>query len=82
MSIKLTLLVRGGCHLCDQMREQLAPLAAANGCSVDERDVDDDPALAARWGDRVPVLLAGEHELFHYRIDRAALTAYLAHAPR
>jgi hypothetical protein len=28
----------------------------------------------------VPVLLAGEHELFHYRVDRAVLTTYLAGA--
>jgi thioredoxin reductase (NADPH) len=62
------------------MREALAPLAAAAGCSVEEIDVDADPALEARWGERVPVLLAAERELCHYRIDRAALAAYFASA--
>jgi thioredoxin reductase (NADPH) len=47
---------------------------------VDEIDVDGDPALEARWGDRVPVLLGGERELFHYHVDGAVLTAYLAGA--
>jgi glutaredoxin-like protein DUF836 len=75
---QLTLLVRAYCHLCDEMRETVAPLAAAADCALDEIDVDTDPALAARWGERVPVLLAGERELCHYRVDRAALATWLA----
>jgi acetylornithine deacetylase/succinyl-diaminopimelate desuccinylase-like protein len=77
---RLTLLVRAYCHLCDEMREALAPVATAAGCSVEEIDVDADPALEARWGGLVPVLLAAGHELCHYRIDRTALAAYLANA--
>jgi len=75
--VTLTLLVRAYCHLCDEMREVVAPLGAAAGCSVREIDVEADTALEARWGERVPVLLAGDLELCHYRIDRAALAAYL-----
>ena len=78
--MRLTLLTRAYCHLCDEMRAEIAPLAAAAAVPVDEIDVDADSALAARWGDRVPVLLAGERELFHYRVDTAVLTAYLARA--
>lgn len=77
---RFTLLVRDGCHLCVAMRSALAPLAAAAGYDIDEVDVDTDAALEARWGDDVPVLLAGEHELCRHRLDRAALTAYLAAA--
>jgi thioredoxin reductase (NADPH) len=78
--VRLTLITRAYCHLCDEMREALAPLAAAAGAGVEEIDVDDDPALEARWGEHVPVLLAGERELCRYRLDRAALAAYLAAA--
>jgi hypothetical protein len=60
------------------MRAALAPWVAAQGCALDEIDVDADPALEARWGDYVPVLLAGERELCHYRLDRAALAAFFA----
>jgi len=74
--LRLTLLVRAYCHLCDEMRAALAPLAAAQGCAVDEIDVDADPALEARWGESVPVLLAGERELCHVRFDRAAFAAF------
>jgi thioredoxin reductase (NADPH) len=76
----LTLLTRAYCHLCDEMRAEVGPLAAAAAVPVDEIDVDGDPALEARWGDRVPVLLGGERELFHYHVDGAVLTAYLAGA--
>jgi thioredoxin reductase (NADPH) len=62
------------------MRAEVGPLATAAAVAVDEIDVDGDPALEARWGDRVPVLLAGDRELFHYRVDRTVLTAYLARA--
>jgi thioredoxin reductase (NADPH) len=60
------------------MRDALAPLVTAAGCAVEEIDVDADPALEERWGAWVPVLLAGERELCHYRLDRAALVAFLA----
>jgi thioredoxin reductase (NADPH) len=75
---RLTLLVRAYCHLCDDMRSALMPLAVAAGVTVEEIDVDSNPVLESRWGEYVPVLLAGERELCHYRLDRAALAAYLA----
>jgi Glutaredoxin-like domain (DUF836) len=78
----LTLLVRAYCHLCDEMRDAVRPLVAKAGLALDEIDVDTDPALEALWGDRVPVLLDGERELCHYRLDRAALADYFARASR
>jgi len=77
----LTLLVRAYCHLCDEMRAAVLPLAERAGFTVHELDVDADPALEARWGDLVPVLLAGQRELCHYRFDRAAFDAYLESVP-
>jgi hypothetical protein len=70
---ELTLLVRAYCHLCDEMRAELAPLADAAGARITEIDVDADPAVEARFGDLVPVLLLGSLdgvELCHYRLDR------------
>jgi hypothetical protein len=74
---RLTLLVRAYCHLCDDMREALAPLAARFGWAIEEIDIDADAVLEKRWGDSVPVLLAGERELCRHRIDAALLTAFL-----
>jgi hypothetical protein len=80
--VRLTLLTRSYCHLCDEMRAALGPFAETQRLTIEEIDVDGDPALEARWGELVPVLLAGERELCHYRLDRAALAAHLASATR
>jgi hypothetical protein len=49
----LILYQRDYCHLCDQA---LAVLAQARAPEFDSVWVDDDPALEARYGARVPVL--------------------------
>jgi hypothetical protein len=79
--VKLTLLVRAYCHLCDEMREDLERLLASGNATVELIDVDAHPALATRWGDKVPVLLAGERELCHYRLDAVAVLQWLRRTP-
>jgi hypothetical protein len=74
---RLTLLVRAYCHLCDDMRDALAPLAGMFGWVVEEIDIDADAVLEKRWNDSVPVLLAGDRELCRHRIDTATVTAFL-----
>lgn len=70
---RLTLLSRAYCHLCDDMRTALSPLLARRGIELVEIDVDTDPVLEARFGERVPVLMAGDvesgRELCHYVLD-------------
>ena len=52
--------------------------------SIELIDVDADPALERAFGERVPVLFAGNPatgvELCHYRLDRARVEAALAGA--
>ena len=78
----LTLLAREYCHLCDEMREALAPIAMRYGAQVVVRDVDSDNELEAQYGERVPALLLGTpptgRELCHYTLDIAAVEAALA----
>lgn len=78
---RLTLLTRAYCHLCDDMRAALAPLAGRAGATIVEIDVDTDPELEARFGDRVPVLLqggVGGPELCHFRLDAERVRQALA----
>jgi Glutaredoxin-like domain (DUF836) len=83
--VKLTLLGRAYCHLCDEMLDGVRPLAALRGAVVVVIDVDAEPALEREFGDRVPVLFAGDPaggaELCHFRLDRARVEAALAEAP-
>jgi len=75
--LMLTLLSRTYCHLCHDLEEALAPIAAEFGARVEVLDVDADDALEAKWGELVPVLLHGECELCHYFLDVAGVRDYL-----
>ncbi len=74
---RLTLLTRAYCHLCDNMRDALLPIARRHRATVVEVDVDADPALEAAFGELVPVLLHGDVAdgvvLCHYHLDRKRL---------
>ncbi|HXU53710.1 MAG TPA: glutaredoxin family protein [Casimicrobiaceae bacterium] len=79
------MLTHGWCHLCDDMRAALAPIAALHGLAVVEIDIDTDPTLGAAYAERVPVLFAGDvaggREICCGRLDRAALATALADKP-
>ena len=74
---ELTVFVRQGCHLCTDMLQSLEYLKSALDFRYRVRDVDEDAALAARYGDRVPVLVAGTTELCWYFLDSERLREYL-----
>jgi len=80
--MRLTLLARSYCHLCDEMLEALRPIAAGTPVDVVDVDAPEHAALEARWGDAVPVLFAGAPdpglELCRYRLDPARVASALA----
>ncbi len=69
----LTLYVRQGCHLCDDMQARLQELQPRLKFSLSSVDVDADPVLEARYGDLVPVLTDGDQQICHYFLDELAL---------
>jgi glutaredoxin len=78
--VKITLLSRRGCHLCDEAREVIERVAADVGADFDERDVDSSPEDLARYSDMVPVTLIDgvQHDFWHVseeRLRAALLTA-------
>jgi len=81
IAMTLTLLTRAYCHLCDDMRAALTNLLAGRDITLVELDVDANPALEARYGELVPVLLLGDvasaTELCHYHLDARAVRAAL-----
>jgi len=66
---------RRDCRLCEEM---LAALRAQMGTDfpVEIVDVDSDPALTARYGEHVPVLMDRDTELCRYHFDSAKFAAY------
>ena len=54
--IRLRLLSRPGCHLCEAMRESVDALLEGVAHEWEIVDVDEDDESARRWSDEIPVL--------------------------
>ena len=82
ITLRLTLVGRSYCSLCDKMRAALLEHASTNAVELDlvEIDLDDMPALEEQFGIRVPILMLGEFptgvEICHYHFDAHALTTH------
>lgn len=76
--LQLTLYRRTGCHLCEAMQGQLQVLQDEHDFSLQTVDIDDDPALEAAYGERIPVLMHGEMEICHYFLEVSKLHQYFS----
>jgi len=76
--LTLTVYGRSYCHLCEEMIEALRSLQDSSHFGIVVVDVDSDPMLERRYGERVPVLMHGERELCHHHLLPAVITAYLS----
>jgi len=70
---------RQGCHLCEQLIEELLPLIR-DRASLTVQDIDESEALVLTYGIRVPVLALDGQEICQYHLDRPAVLAALEHA--
>jgi len=77
---KLIVYGREECHLCQDMILALQNLQAQVSFVFQVIDIDSDPKLVARYGDKIPVLISSHNgqEICHYFLDLAALDDYLA----
>jgi glutaredoxin len=71
---------REDCHLCDEAIETIERVAASISRPVDLEtiDVDADPDLRERYGERVPYVTVDGRPAFKYRVDADDLRATLA----
>jgi hypothetical protein len=77
-TLKLVVFGRAYCHLCDDMIAGLHALQAGTPFEIEVVDVDTDPGLEARFGERVPVLVADGAEVCHFHLDVAKVNEYLS----
>lgn len=68
---------RAYCHLCDDMIAGLRALQAGARFELEIIDVDSDPALEARYGELVPVLMGADGEICHYHLAASKVNDYL-----
>jgi hypothetical protein len=74
---RLTLYVRQGCHLCEEMWRELQALRSDLAFELETVDLAVSPRLEAAYGDRVPVLEAGGEEICRFFLDPEKLARYL-----
>ena len=75
---RVVVLVRNGCHLCEQAVAIVDAVCARTGDTWAEVDVDSDPALRAEYTDHVPVTFVDGVRHALWQVDAAALAAALA----
>lgn len=71
--MRLTLLTRPGCHLCEVASEALDRVAATSGEAWTEVDITGDAELEDEYGLRIPVVLLDGKEHGYWRVDEARL---------
>ncbi len=74
---RAVLYTRPGCRLCDEVKRQLNALAGELGFSVDEVNIETEPALRVRYGHDIPVVVVDGREAFRHRFDDARLRKLL-----
>ncbi len=74
---QLTVMSRQGCHLCEQVIEELVPLVRGRA-ELTVVDVDTDPALVADYGLRVPVVVAKTGDISDFPLDVQAVERFLS----
>jgi len=74
----VTLYGRPGCHLCDDARAELQPLARELGFSLLEVDITNDDRLHRALLERIPVVAVDGRELCDFYLDEDGLRSALA----
>lgn len=81
MRTRVVLVGKPGCHLCDDARPTVAAVAAEAGVGWDEVSILDDPELAARYRDMIPVVLVDGAPVSRWWVDADELRSVLAAPP-
>ncbi len=73
----VTLYSRPGCHLCDELKDDLADLERLVPFHLVERNIEDDPALLNRFRYLIPVLDVEGGSLLFPPHDRTTILSAL-----
>ena len=76
----LRLYYREGCHLCEDLEQQLEELLEPDSYRLLKIDIDEDNTLKQAYNARVPVLKCEDEEVCEHFLDLEALHKALGHA--
>jgi glutaredoxin len=71
--VRLQLLTRPGCHLCEVAKEAMDRVAARTGQPWHEVDISGDPDLEDEYGLRIPVVMLDGREHGYWRVEEERL---------
>jgi hypothetical protein len=71
--VRITLIGKPGCHLCEDARAVVSRVAADLGVGWDERSIEDDPDLAEQYWEQIPVTLVDGRQHDYWRVDETRL---------
>ena len=74
---EVVLLTRPGCHLCEDARLVLKRVGSELGIPWQERNAEEYPELAERFGEEIPVLFIDGVQRDFWTIDEARLRRLL-----
>ena len=77
-TVRVRLLTRPGCHLCDDARPVVARVCADLHVGWEEVDITADAALLAEYWEQIPVTLVDGRQHDFWRVDEARLRSALA----
>jgi Glutaredoxin-like domain (DUF836) len=77
LPVRITLIGKPGCHLCDDARQVIARVAQDLQVGWQELSIADDPALGAAYWEQIPVTLVDGEQHDYWRVDEARLRAAL-----
>jgi hypothetical protein len=79
---RVTLIGKPGCHLCETARGVVEAVTAKMGVSWQELSILDDPQLAEKYWEQIPVVLVDGEQHDYWRVDERRLTKALQGRPR
>ena len=80
MKSKVILYSKPGCHLCEEMKAEMANADCADLYELQEINIETDEALLASYRHDIPVLTINGTEAFRHRLTSESFRDYLIRA--
>ena len=77
MTVRVQLVGKPGCHLCDQARAVIQRVCAEMDVTWDEVSILDDPALADLYWEQIPVTIVDGAIVGIWHVDESRLRSAL-----
>jgi glutaredoxin len=65
----VTIYTRPGCHLCDEAKASIQASGCGEEFTLEEVNIDNDPALHEKYQYDIPVILIDGTKAFKHRVD-------------